>query len=57
MKHVCETSRYLVIATQDDRMVFVDESSMEVTKIIKIEEQISSLDALESARHLIIGTE
>ena len=57
MKHVCETSRYLVIATQDNRMVFVDESSMEVTKVIKIEEQISSLDALESARHLIIGTE
>lgn len=38
MHLVCETPQNLIIATQDNRLAFVDETSLEVTKVVKIEE-------------------
>ena len=56
MKLMCETNNYLIIATEDNRLIFVN-SNLKVIKSIKFNEQITSLDTLQNARHLLIGTD
>ena len=47
MTHVCETTDHLIFATEENKIVFIDDS-LESTTIIQIDETITSVDIVKN---------
>ena len=47
MTHVCETTDHLIIATQENKIVFINDS-LEATTIIQVNEGITSVDIVKN---------
>ena len=47
MTHVCETTDHLIIATQENKIVFINDS-LEPTTIIQVNEAITSVDIVKN---------
>lgn len=47
MTHVCETTDHLIIATEENKIVFIDDS-LEPLTIIQVDESITSVDIVKN---------
>ena len=56
MTHVCETTDHLIIATQENKIVFIDDS-LEPLTIIQVDEAITSVDIVKNEQLILVGTQ
>ena len=56
MTHVCETTDHLIIATEENKIVFIDDS-LEPLTIIQVDESITSVDIVKNEQLILVGTQ
>ena len=47
MVHVCETADHLIIATEENKIFFINDS-LEAISIIEVDEDITSVDTVKN---------
>ena len=56
MTHVCETTDHLIIATENNKIIFINDS-LEPTTIIQVDDVIRSVDIVKNEQLLLVGTQ